>query len=257
VVDIQKRALRSFEQNPFSALQRTMQIHHCVGHERPQFRAGQKVIAIHLRIIDRSGPNRLQDAVIFADSGLQLFREQPRLHQIGNSQPGSRRLITVGRPDPALGRADLRITFAQLPLFIERAMIWQNQMRAVADQQILLDPDPDFALSLDFMNQRDGIDDHTVSDHAYFSSAQNPGGNEMQNVRRPVVDDGVAGVVATLAPHHHVGLRREHIDYFAFAFIAPLGPDQNRVRHFVRLRQKFSRRIGKTQSGLPTDDMER
>ena len=53
----------------------------------------------------------------------------------------------------------------------------------------------------------------------------------MQNVFRAAMDDGVAGVVPALAAHDDVGLRGQDIDDLAFAFIAPLRADQNRVRH--------------------------
>ena len=41
----------------------------------------------------------------------------------------------------------------------------------------------------------------------------------------------MAGVVAALGSHHDVRLFRQHIDDFAFAFIAPLGAHQNCICH--------------------------
>ena len=43
--------------------------------------------------------------------------------------------------------------------------------------------------------------------------------------------DRVAGVVAALGADHDVRLLGEHVNDFALAFVAPLGADQNRIRH--------------------------
>ena len=53
----------------------------------------------------------------------------------------------------------------------------------------------------------------------------------MQNVGGSVVNDGVAGVVPTLAADDDVRIPREHIDDLPLPFIAPLRSDQNCVRH--------------------------
>ena len=57
-----------------------MQINDRVGDERTQFFAGGEITFLDLAIIDRLGPERLKDAVIVANLGLQFFREENRLH---------------------------------------------------------------------------------------------------------------------------------------------------------------------------------
>jgi hypothetical protein len=44
-------------------------------------------------------------------------------------------------------------------------------------------------------------------------------------------DNGVAGVVAALAADDDIGFIREEIDDFSFSFIAPLGANENGIRH--------------------------
>src|ERR1700730_16737261 len=53
----------------------------------------------------------------------------------------------------------------------------------------------------------------------------------MENICGSIVNDGVAGVISALAPNHHIRFRGEDIDDFAFPFVAPLRPDQNRISH--------------------------
>ena len=53
------------------------------------------------------------------------------------------------------------------------------------------------------------------------------------------MNDGVAGVVPALAADDDVRLGGEHVDDFAFAFIAPLRADQNCVRHNLAGAKNF------------------
>src|SRR5436305_1675544 len=72
-VYVEKRALRAFEQNLFSALNRVVQIDNRVHYERPQLCAGGKIASIHSIIVDRLGAERAQNGIIFAIFCLQFF----------------------------------------------------------------------------------------------------------------------------------------------------------------------------------------
>ena len=233
MIDVEKCALRAFEEDLFSLLQRRVQKDHGVRHERPQLFAGREKISIHSGKRDRPRAERLEDAVVLPDLGLQLFREELGLHQVGHAQTGARGLVAVGRADAALGRADFRVALPHLALFIERAVIRQDEVRAVADQQVPADLDPDLAQTVDLADERDRIDDDAVADHANFPRPQNAGRDQVQNIFLAAVDDGVSGVVAALAADDDIRLLGQDVDDFAFAFIAPLGADQNRVCHRV------------------------
>ena len=53
----------------------------------------------------------------------------------------------------------------------------------------------------------------------------------MQDIFLFADENSVAGIVAALGADHDVGLLSQHVDDFAFALIAPLGPDQNCIGH--------------------------
>ncbi len=150
-----------------------MQINNRVRHERPQLRARSQISLVHFLIIDRLGAERAKHRIVFAVFGLQFFREQPRLHQVRDPQPGPRRLVRVSRTDAAFGRSDFGVAFSQFALLVERAVIRQHQVRAIAHQKILTDFDPDATQLIDFIHHRDWIDHDAVADHANFSTAQN------------------------------------------------------------------------------------
>ena len=101
-------------------------------------------------------------------------------------------------------------------------MIRHNQVGAIAHQKVLADFYSEPAQLSDLGHQRDRIDNHAVSDDANFSAAQNPGGNEMENISRAAVHDGVSCIVTSLAADDHIGLARKHVDDFPFSFVAPL-----------------------------------
>ncbi len=61
--------------------------------------------------------------------------------------------------------------------------------------------------------------------------AQDAGRDEVQDVFLLADEDRVAGVVAALRADDDVRLLGQHVNDLAFAFVAPLGADQNCIRH--------------------------
>ena len=75
------------------------------------------------------------------------------------------------------------------------------------------------------------IDHDAVADQAAGAAIENTGGDEMENERIPLIDDRMAGIGPALIPHDHIGILCEDIDYLPFAFVAPLGADDDEIRH--------------------------
>jgi hypothetical protein len=48
--------------------------------------------------------------------------------------------------------------------------------------------------------------------------------------------NGVAGVVAALRAYDDIRLFRQDVDDFAFAFVAPLSADKNRICHSIKIK---------------------
>ena len=100
------------------------------------------------------------------------------------AQTGARGFVAVGRADAALGRSNFGPAFAQLALFVEQAVIRQNEMRAVADEQIFADCDVHFPQAFDLGDERERIDNDAVADHADFAASKNSRRDQVQNVFR-------------------------------------------------------------------------
>ena len=110
-------------------------------------------------------------------------------------------------------------------------MIREHQVRGFADEQVAFALHAELAQPIDFRDQADGVDDHAVADDAQLAFAQNAGGHKVQDVFLFADEDRMTGVVAALCADHDIGPLGQHVDDFAFAFIAPLGADENCVGH--------------------------
>src|SRR5215472_7563955 len=104
-------------------------------------------------------------------------------------------------------------------------------MRAVADEQVLVDRNSQLTQPIDLTDQRDWIDNHTIPNHASFAASQNSRGDQVQYILHAAMDNGVPGVIATLTADNDVRVRSQYVDNFALALIAPLHSDQNCVGH--------------------------
>src|SRR6516162_7496391 len=140
-------------------------------------------------------------------------------------------------------------------------------MRAVADEQVLVDVDSQLTQAIHLGHKRNWIDNHAVSDHADFAVSQDSRRNQMQHIFHAAVNDCVPGIIAALAPDNDVCPRGQHIDNLAFALIAPLHSHQNSVRHMksktgppaspgeaLRVGKKISQHFASKVLGLPTDN---
>src|SRR4029077_9830173 len=164
----------------------------------------------------------LENSVVLDDLGVQFFREHDRLHQIGHAQAGASCFITIGRANPAFGGSNSGMASTQFPLLIEQAVVRQNQVSAVADQQIPANCNPQFAQAIDFAKQCNRVDNNAVSNHANLAASQNSRGDQVKNVFNATMEDSVSGIIAALAANNNVNLCGKHVDDLALTFVAPL-----------------------------------
>ena len=84
---------------------------------------------------------------------------------------------------------------------------------------------------VDFLQQLLGVDDHAVPDDVHRAVPQDAGREEMERVQLVPHLDRVARVRPALEAHDDVGIRREEVDDFPFAFIPELTADGHRRGH--------------------------
>ena len=87
---------------------------------------------------------------------------------------------------------------------------------------------------VDFREERLRIDDDAVADDAGDAGMQDAGRNQPQDELRAADVHRVAGVVSALIARDDREMRREQVDDFAFAFIAPLRTEHREIHIGLR-----------------------
>ncbi len=108
-------------------------------------------------------------------------------------------------------------------------------MGAIADEEAAIHLHAVVTQSGDFFEKCDGIEDYTVADYAAASGAQHATRDQLQDKFFAVDDDCVPGIVASGVASHDGKIFGEDIDDLAFAFVTPLGADDDRSSSFSQM----------------------
>ena len=156
--------------------------------------------------------------------------EALRIEQVLHAHALARRLVGVGRPDPAAGGADLALAQLRLLHVVEHDVVGHDEMGLARDLQVGRGDTPALEI-VDLLAKHGGIDDHPVADDGHDLGVEYAGGDQVEGELAALVLHGVTGVVAALIADHHVGLLAQQVGDLAFAFIAPLGAHHHENRH--------------------------
>ena len=166
-----------------------------------------------------SAINRLRAATLCSTASAS----DCRVRQIPDADTAPGDLVLIGGADAARGRADLPLTAARLAEEVELSMVREDQMRLVADDQPVAHVDPGGRQLVDLGEQRLGVDDHAVADHARDAVVQDARRQQPQDELASVGVDRVPRVVSALIARDDREAWREQVDDLPFAFVAPLG----------------------------------
>src|SRR5437899_7981662 len=108
-------------------------------------------------------------------------------------------------------------------------------MGAIADEQAVIHLHAVITQSGDFFKKCDEIENYTVSDYAAASRTQHATRDQLQDKFFAVDDDCVPGIVASGVASHDGKILRQNIDDLAFAFVTPLGADDDRSSSFSQM----------------------
>jgi hypothetical protein len=197
---------------------------------QPLAEAGQVAherVPVHLGLARGGAAERLVVGARLA----QLVRQRLRPEQVAHAHAAAARLVLVGRADTTQRGPDLALPALLLGQGLERAVVRQDQVRAVGDHQVVLERDPAPLQLAHLLLQRPGVDHHAVAHHAEHAVVQRARGDQAQHELLAVHVDGVAGVVAAVVAGDHLDLLGEEVHDLAFAFVAPLGARDHDVGH--------------------------
>ena len=143
------------------------------------------------------------------EQALDLGRQRVEVGEIHEADGAAADLVLVGRADAAAGGADARAGAAAFAQRIELAVQGQDERGVVGDAQVVArDGDPLPFQPADLVDEGVRIEDDAVADHGELARPHDAGGQERQLVGLAADDEGMAGIVAALEAHDHVGFDR-------------------------------------------------
>src|SRR5207245_2061795 len=197
MIDVEHGTLRTFKQNGFAIGQRLVQQDCGVAYEGGYLLGGLSVLGVHLVGVQGFRvKERMRDHVFLANRIFDVLLQQFEVEQIGDAQAAPAHLVFVCGSDSARSGANLDASGSIFRGQFNHAVIRENHMRAVRDEEIAVDLHTSLAQGADFFEESERVEHHAVSNHTAASGAQNSTGHQLENELLAIDDDGVAGVVS-------------------------------------------------------------
>ena len=133
----------------------------------------------------------LEPDVLLARRQLDLLAQDLRVEQVLDADADPRRLVRVGRADPASRRADLQLPEPPLARAVERDVPRHDQVRVAGDEDEAVGAMPATLELVELVDQHLRVDDAAGADRAR-DAADDPRRDRPDLVGLAVDDDGVA-----------------------------------------------------------------
>ncbi len=156
-----------------------------------------------------------------------VLAQQRQVEQVGHAQAAAGYLVFIRWPDAARGGADLYAPGCGFRGQFDHAVVRQDHLRAVADEQLAVHFHARAAQRVHFLEEGEWINDDAVADHGRAVLAQDAARHQLQDELLARDGDRVPGVVAARIARHHREAVRQNVDDLALAFVAPLGADHD------------------------------
>ena len=101
-------------------------------------------------------------------------------------------------------------------------MGWHDQMGFLRDHQLLLQVVPVIGQRFGFFLKEKRIDNHPVANYVCLPTLEYARGDGAEYVSLSAKLKRMSCVGSPLEPRYRIVLRRQYVDHFAFAFVAPL-----------------------------------
>ena len=117
-----------------------------VGDEGADLLGGGGVLVVHLCRVERVGAEEgVGDGVLFCAGGLDVRLEQRGVEQVDDAQAAAGHLVFVGGADAAAGGADLLAAGRAFGGQLDHAVVGQDDLGAVGDEEAAVDSDAEVA----------------------------------------------------------------------------------------------------------------
>ena len=201
VVDVEQRALRAFEHDLLAVARCASLSRTAVSVTKGAIcSASAGVLLVHLLGVERLGAEeRVRDGVLLVAGVVDVRAQQRGVEQVDDAQAVAVDLVFVGGADAAAGGADLGAAGRGLGGELDHAVVGQDDLGAVGDEELrggVVRGQAGVLELFDLVEEGRGIEHDAVADDAFAAGAQDAAGDQLQNELLAVDDDGVAGVVA-------------------------------------------------------------
>ncbi len=233
MVDVEHHALRALEEHRLVLRDRLVQDVGGVSDQRRETATYGNHFGHRAFDVERFATERANLTVGIHQGGAQAPFETRPVVELAAAQARASGLIRVAGADAAQGGADLVVAARALVGRIHGLVAGQHQVRAVAHQQAAGGVAAIAGELVDFLEQRDGIDHHTVADDATGAFVQDARRQQVQHGLVAAHHHGVARVGAALAAHDEVVPICEQVDDLALALVTPLQAENDLVAAFL------------------------
>jgi hypothetical protein len=129
-----------------------------------------------------SVPKRAWAMAFFSCAGVfDVGLEEVGVEQVDDAQAAARHLVFIGGADAAAGGADLLTAGRVFGGELDHAVVGQDDLGAVGDEELAIDRDAEVAELGNFFEERDGIEDDAVADDALAAGAEDAAGDELED----------------------------------------------------------------------------
>src|SRR6185503_6803955 len=144
----------------------------------------------------------MRDHVLLATCVFNVLLKEVEVTQVYDPQTAAPRLVFIGGADASRCSSDLDPARSILRCQLNHAVIRQDHMSTVADEQVAVHLHAGVAQRRDFLQESHWIEHHSVTDNGAAALAKNATRHELQYKSLTVDDYGMTGIVAPSVTHH-------------------------------------------------------
>ncbi len=167
VVDVEEGSLGALEHDLVAVLEGFIEHDGGIGDEGGDLLSGAGVVLVRLFGVEGLGAEQgVSDGVLLVAGVLDVSAEQRGVEQVDDAQTGAVHLVLVGGADAAAGGSDLGAAGGVLGGELDHAVIGQDDLGAIGDEELVIDRETSFFEFFDLVEEGHGVENDAVADDA-------------------------------------------------------------------------------------------